>query len=139
MKRILTTILMAVGITCPFVANLAAQGNQMTADVPFAFVTNNCSMPAGHYDLKQWGAAGSQFLLRAASGKGVFAQLGVRQEGKPNQPSLTFACYGKDCVLVKITPPGSEASYAASRESIEKNLHHTMGISSLVSVKLMVR
>jgi hypothetical protein len=139
MKRIFTTILMALGITGPFVTNLAAQGNRMVADVPFAFVVDNLTMPAGQYTLSQPNASGTAFALRSHSGKTIFLQMGTRQDGKPDKPSLTFACYGNDRVLAKITPPDSSTAYSLSRSAIEKNLHHTLGMASMISIKLTAR
>lgn len=139
MKRILTTILMAVGITGPFVAHLAAQSARMVADIPFTFVVNHRTMPAGHYDLAQFNSSGSGFVLRNAAGQSTLVGMGNRDEGNPAKPSLTFACYGKDCVLAKITPLGSETAYSLGRDSIEKSLHRSMGMASMVSIKLAAR
>jgi hypothetical protein len=59
MKRMLTTILMAVGITGPFVTHLAAQRNRTVADIPFAFVADNLTLPAGEYEVSQRTSGGS--------------------------------------------------------------------------------
>jgi len=139
MKRIFTTILMALGITGPFVTNLAAQSNQMVADVPFAFVAYNRTMPAGQYELSQLNAGGTTFELRNVGGKTILLQMANRYDGKPNKASLTFACYGNDRVLARITPPDSSTAYSLSRNAIEKNLHHTLGMASMVSIKLTAR
>jgi len=139
MKRIFTTILMAVGITGPFVTNLAAQGHGMVADVPFAFVVYNRTMPAGQYELSQVNAGGTTFKLHNVGGKTILLQMSNRNDGKPDKPSLTFACYGNDRVLAKITPPASATAYSLSRSTIEKNLHHTLGMASMVSIKLAAR
>ena len=141
MKRIITIVLMAVvGITGPFVSHLGAQDYRMAADIPFAFVVGNQTMPAGHYDLSRLSAGGSVFALRdTLNNNAIFAQLAVLEEGKPNKPSVTFACYGKECLLAKITPPNSVTSYSLGNSSIEKKLHHTLGMSSMVSVKLAGR
>jgi hypothetical protein len=139
MKRMLTTILMAVGITGPFVAHLAAQSHRLVADIPFAFAVDNRTLPAGQYDVYKLNLSSSVFVLRDADGNGIFLQLGIQEDGKPGKPSLTFACYGNDRVLAKITPPDGMTAYALSRTSIEKNLHHTLGMASMVSIKLASR
>lgn len=139
MKRILINILMAAGITGPFVAHLAAEGNGVAADIPFAFVANNQTMPAGHYELSQGTSSRTLFQLRNVDGKSVFAQLGIRELPKTNAGSLTFACYGKECVLAKVTLPGGVAAFTTDRKWIEKNLHHSVGMASMISVKLGAR
>ncbi len=135
MNRLFTTILMAVGITAPFVSHLAAQ-DRASADIPFAFVAQNRTMPAGHYDVQQLPELSSVFALRAAGGPGILVQLGSQGRSKSENPSLTFACYGNERVLAKITSPDGSTTYSLSRDSIEKQLHHTLGVSSMVSIKL---
>jgi hypothetical protein len=139
MKRILTTLLMAVGITGPFVAHLAAQDQRMIADVPFAFDVDNRTMSAGQYNLSMLTSGGSVFKLRDSSNHTILVPMGHPEDGNPNKASLTFACYGKECVLAKITPPNGLTAYALSRDSVEKNLHRRLGMASMISVKLTAR
>lgn len=136
MKRVLTSILMAAGIAGPFVAHVAAQGHPATADIPFAFIANKTTMPAGRYRVTQFDASGYLFVLRNAAGGTIFVPLGAREDGNPDKPSVTFACYGRECLLTKIAQPGSSTAYSLSSRSVEKNLHYTLGIASMVSIKL---
>jgi hypothetical protein len=136
MKRILTSILMAAGIAGPFVPGIAAQGHRMIANIPFTFIANGTTMPAGRYQLTQWGASQSAFELQNATGRAIFVPLGIREEGKPNKASITFACHAKQCVLAKIAPPASLAEYSLGRDSIERTLRHTSGMASMISIKL---
>lgn len=139
MKRMLISILMAVGITGPFVAHLAAQNTTAVAEIPFAFVVSQQTMPAGKYDISQMNGARNLFGLRDNHGHAIFVQLGANETGNPQNPSLTFACYGKECVLAKITPPDSLTAYSLSQKSIEKNVPHTLGMASLISIKMTGR
>jgi hypothetical protein len=139
MKRILTSIFVAAGIAGPFVSHVAARDLRMGADIPFAFVANNTAMPAGSYQLTQTGASGSAFVLRNVTGKTIFVNMAARQDGKPDNPSLTFACQGKECVLARIAPPGSLTAYSLGQAAIEKNLNHSLRIASMVSIKLAAR
>ncbi len=61
---------------------------------------------------------------------------GTNETGHPDKPALTFACYGKECVLAKITPPGNPVAYAATKDSIKSSLSHSVGMASMVSIKL---
>jgi hypothetical protein len=134
MKHIFKGIVMAAGIAGPFVAHIAAQ--DMTANIPFTFVVNKTAMPAGRYQLTQWGTTGSAFELRNATGRATFVLLGIRADVKSNKASITFACYGKECVLAKIAPPASLSEYSSGRDSVERNKHRTFGMASKVSIKL---
>ena len=139
MKRTLTSILIAAGIAGAFVAHLSAQSSRLVADIPFAFVANQTVMPAGRYELNQSDASGSSFALRNANGGTAFVAAGIREAGTPNRPHLTFACYGKECVLAKIAPPASPIAYSLGARSVEKNLHYTFGVASMISIKLAQR
>ena len=139
MKRTLTSVLMAAGIAGSLVAHLSAQNSRTVADIPFAFVANQTVMPAGRYELKQSDASGSSFALRNADGRAAFVTAGIRENGSPDRPHLTFACYGKECVLAKIAPPGSAIAYSLSERSVEKNLQHKLSVASMVSIKLAPR
>lgn len=139
MKRILTTILVAVGITGPFVTHLWAQNNALAADVPFSFIIGDRSMPAGSYHLSQANIAGSVFKLSDTRGHAAFVMLGIREDTTSRDPSLTFACYGKDRVLAKVTPANSGVAYSLGHNSLEKYRQHTLGVASMVSIKLTSR
>ena len=137
MKRILTRILMAAGIAGPFIAHVAAQDHRMIANIPFTFIANETTMPAGRYQLTQSDASESVFfVLRNATGRAIFVLLGNREDGKPNKPSITFACHANECVLAKIAPPDSLTEYSLGRDSVERTLHNTLGMASMVSIKL---
>jgi len=136
MKRILTSILMAAGIVGPFVTHVAAEDDGMIANIPFTFIANETTMPAGRYQLARWGVSGSAFVLQNATGRAIFVSLGNREDSKSNKASITFACHGKRCVLAKIAPPDSSTEYVLGRHSLERNLRHAFGMASMVSIKL---
>ncbi len=137
MKRILRSLLMAVGIAGPFVTNLPAQGNNLVADIPFAFVSHNTTLPPGRYSFARMSESSTVFQVRDARGHGDFVMMGVRDKGKPS--TVTFACYGKECLLSKITPAGGNLSYTLGKDTVERKLHYKVGFVSMVSVKLMPR
>jgi hypothetical protein len=109
------------------------------ADIPFAFVANQTVMSAGRYTVKRANASGGVFTLYSASGTSVITSAMKPATGSPNKPHLTFACYGKECVLAEIAPEGSEMAYTLAQRSIEKNLHHTLGMAAMVSIKFAAR
>jgi len=93
-------------------------------------------MPAGKYYVSQLKSGSPIFTLRDEDSHTSFVQLSVTETGKPDNPSLTFACYGSECVLAKVTPPNSSNAYALSESTIEKNLSHKLGMASMISIKL---
>jgi len=138
MKRILQSILMAVAIAGPLASHLAAQDKTLVADIPFAFVSNHETLPAGRYNFVRTGQSNSVFQVRdARNGQGDFVMLSPSETGKPS--TVTFACHGHDCVLAKITPAGDTLSYSLSHAAIERKLHYKVGFASMVSIKLKPR
>jgi hypothetical protein len=139
MKRIFTTLLVAAGIAGPFMASVAAQSNHAVANIPFAFVASGRTLPAGRYDVSQMQPGSTIFTLRDREGHGLFVPFTQNENGNPKQASLTFACYGSQRILAKVTPPNSQTAYSLSQTSIEKSLRHTLGVASMVSVELSAR
>ena len=127
---------MAVGITGPFVMPLAAQTNAAVAEIPFAFEVGDRTMPAGQYTIKELSAYSSIFKVENEKGKGIFASFGVAVDGHPDKPSLTFVCFGKEHILTKVTPPNSNIAFELSKKTLESRRAHSIGVASMVSVKL---
>jgi hypothetical protein len=136
MKRILINFLMAVGITGPFVAHVAAQNNPAVAEIPFAFVANHVQLPAGTYRVSEASQISRGVFTLANSQGSIFVNMGSNEKGNPAKPSLTFTCYGKECVLAKITPPNSSTAYSVGSGYVERSLSHSLGMASIISIKL---
>jgi len=137
MKRILTIILLlAMAITGPFVVPMFAGEHAAVADIPFAFVINQQTMPAGTYRVEQLSSGIPVFQFSNAHKQSVLGQFGVNVTGNPGHPSLTFACYGKECVLAKVTPPGTANAYSLGSKALERSVHHKVGVASMISIKL---
>ena len=136
MKRILTNMLMAVAITGPFVTSLAAE-THLEANIPFAFVAANQTMPAGRYTVSQYRLGSPIFQLNDGRRKAIFVQLGKYREQHNEQPSLTFACYGNERILAKVTD--AMGTHALSQDLIDQQGRHKIGVASMISVKLTAR
>jgi hypothetical protein len=71
MKRILTIALLIAGPTLASVTRVSAQETEVVAKVPFAFVVENRTLPAGNYRIEP---QGDFLLIENLDGKGsVFA------------------------------------------------------------------
>jgi hypothetical protein len=139
MKRQFTTLVLTAGLSAMLgTFSLSAQDRSETADIPFAFQVQQRTLPAGHYRVDQRNVS-SMFQLYDGDGHSIFLSAGQQQKADPDKPKLTFACYGHDCVLAKISMPGSDVSYGLSQKQIEKNLPHSIGMVSMISVRLTSR
>ncbi len=139
MTRQLTNTLLTAGLSALLgAAALSAQDRTEIANIPFAFHTQNTALEAGKYRVNEQGANGI-FQLYAESGRSLFVTTHPAGSSDPNNPKLTFACYGGQCVLAKISMPGSDTEWAQSQSSIEKNLGHKLGVAAMISVPLRAR
>ena len=116
---------------------LTAQTAAAQAKIPFAFEVQQKTMPAGTYIVRQ--QYGSILEIYDTRGHGVFLNAPVMRTVDPNQPKMTFACAGSDCVLSNVSFPGSATGYGISQEALKKNLTHKMGFSSMIEVRLTGR
>jgi hypothetical protein len=134
MKRTLTALLMTFGLGSMFVATpISAQNNPATADVPFSFVASGKTLPAGKYNISQTRSGSATFRLEDEKGEAIMTQLGVREDGNPSHPSVTFLRSGGEWVLVKVTPPNSSAAYSVGNSQYKsQNMH----LAAMVSVNL---
>jgi hypothetical protein len=136
MKPIVASLLVAAGIAGPLVSHLAAQTNREVAYVPFAFVAGNQKMPAGRYVVDEAAAGSPLFRLTDDRRHTIFVPFSRAVRGNPERPSLTFACYGKECILAKVTPPVSMSAYELSQQSIDKKISHKVGVVSMIAIRL---
>jgi hypothetical protein len=139
MKRQFTTLVLTAGLSATLGSfSLSAQNRSEVADIPFAFQVQQKTLPAGHYLVDQR-SVGGLFQLYDARGHSIFLSALQQNRAEPDKPKLTFACYGHDCVLAKVSMPGADVSYGLSQKQIEKNLPHKMGMVSMISVRLTSR
>jgi len=138
LKRIVT-FLMAVGIAGPLASHLAAQGRSAEADIPFAFVVSNRTLPAGHYTISQLFAGGAVFSVNDGNHFSSSVMLANLEVDKAENSKLSFACDGKVCVLAKVRAPGSDTTYALVPSALQKALPRSVGMSSMISIKLLPR
>jgi hypothetical protein len=138
LKRFIT-ILAAVGIAGPLASHLAAQGRSAEADIPFAFVVSDRTLPAGHYTISQTFVGGAVFSVNDGNHFSSSVMLSNLEVDKAESPRLSFACDGKVCVLAKVRAPGSDMSYALVPLALQKALPRSLGISSMISVQLSPR
>ncbi|HEY3937018.1 MAG TPA: hypothetical protein VGL97_06290 [Bryobacteraceae bacterium] len=139
MKRQFTSLVLTAGLSAMLgTFSLSAQSTSEAADIPFAFQVQQKTLPAGHYVINQKNVGG-WFQVYDSRGHSIFLNAIEQKKADPDNPKLTFACYGHECVLAKISMPGADVGYGLSQKQIEKNLPHKMGMVSMISVRLKSR
>ena len=141
MKRQLMYLIFGAGISATL-ASLAlnAQSSRETADIPFAFHAQGKVLPAGQYTFAQT-SSGNPGIIRVArqDGESLFVNATVPNDSTSHKPSVGFVCYGRECVLAKITFYGSNQSLSLPPSAIEKELPHKIGIASMIQIPLKSR
>ena len=139
MPRQLTNTLLTAGLSALLgAAAVSAQDRTEIANIPFAFHAQQAALEAGTYRVMEQSAKGI-FQLYGESGHSLFVSTHPVGNSDPNHPKLTFACYGGQCVLAKISMPGSDVEWGPYQSSTEKNLSHELGVAAMVSIPLRVR
>ena len=139
MTHQLTTTLLTAGLSALLgAAALSAQDRAEVANIPFAFHAQQTALEAGKYRVQEQTSSGL-FQIYAESGHSLFVTTHAVGTSDPNNPKLTFACYGGQCVLAKISMPGSDIAWGQSQSSIEKSLSHKLGVAAMISVPLKGR
>jgi hypothetical protein len=89
-----------------------AQTLHVKGDIPFSFIVNKETLPAGQYDFKSLGLSdGKIILVRNADGKAMTTVNNMRAESKDTcqQTKLVFTRYGTRYFLHQIWVAGDNA------------------------------
>ncbi len=100
----------------------SAQPQILTAEVPFAFMVENTTLPAGMYEVQQvdsW-----EFVLSDAKGvvKVAFVTEPTERLDRASMGELVFNVYGDKYFLSKMWFPGAMDGYALARTRAERGL-----------------
>lgn len=135
MKRF-TRFFLAAGLSAFFGSLvLAAQGQKVVADIPFAFETSGKVLPAGEYLLEQTNVNGI-FQLYDADGHSLFVTAHANKEDEPGNPKLAFLCYRNDRILSEVwTNDGKGYLIGSSEKAMKRHLE----MATLIFVKLTPR
>jgi len=86
-----------------------AQTIQMKADVPFEFIVNGSTLPAGQYTVQSFGSAdGKSLMVRGADGRALVNSIGLQSNTLAKQTKLVFHRYGNRYFLSQIWVAGME-------------------------------
>ena len=135
MKRQFKLFLLMLGLSVSGSLVLSAQESPAIAKVPFDFRLQGRSMPQGTYTISKL-RLGPPFRVTEENGTSLYFNPYGRETADPDKPVLTFACYGKECVLASLSLPGGEIKYTLNKKQIENNLTRKLGVASMISVRL---
>ena len=116
-------------------AGLYAQGNSVSADVPFAFYMGNKAMPQGNYRVTHMNGI---VTVRSKAASNSLATLEIAGTKNEEPPRLVFTCYGDTCFLKQIWGGYTSQGIALSASKREKELASNGHTGTLAVIKLAV-
>jgi hypothetical protein len=135
MRRIFTAIvataMLALAISTPASAQLP--GTAMRAYVPFDFIVNGKTLPAGTYEVKRITEAPEGLLIRNVNNKHdhcMFETESVQQYGLPRHDEIIFNRYGDSYFLSEVLSGGMETGRRLAPSHAEKQMRREMEMAS---------
>jgi hypothetical protein len=135
MRRIFTTIvataLLALTISTPASAQLP--GTAMRAYIPFDFIVNGKTLPAGNYEVKRITEAPEGLIIRSVDNKRahcVFETETVNQNRPPRHDEIVFDRYGDTYFLSEVLSGGMEAGRRLAPSHTEKQMRRESEMAS---------
>ena len=101
-----------------------AQTIDVKGDVPFNFIVNKATVPAGQYELKSLSGDGKTLTLRGPDGKpvGIFSSIRAESLQASDKTKLVFKRYGDRYFLSQIWLAGARSGHELPMSSREKEM-----------------
>jgi hypothetical protein len=135
MRRIFTAIvataLLALTISTP--ANAQLPGTAMRAYIPFDFIVDGKTLPAGNYEVKRITEAPEGLIIRSVDNKHdhcVFETETVQQKRLPRHDEIVFDRYGDTYFLSEVLSGGMESGRKLAPSREEKQMRREIEMAS---------
>ena len=135
MRRIFTAIVatafLALTITAPARAQLP--GTAMRADIPFDFIVNGKTLPAGNYEVKRLNDEPEGLIIRSVDNKhdhAVFETESTQQNRMPRHDQIVFDRYGDTYFLSEVLTGGMETGRRLAPTRAERELKRETEMAS---------
>jgi hypothetical protein len=102
-----------------------AQTLRVKADIPFEFIVNGSTLPAGQYTIQSFGSVDGRTLLVGSAGNhksAIVNAIGVESKKMAGETKLMFHRYGDRYFLTQVWVAGSEHGQELPRTHRESEL-----------------
>jgi hypothetical protein len=106
---------LALGLT----ASLAGAANKTSVDVPFSFIVNDKTLPAGHYQIEPAGNNMSQLAIRGSGGTTIAKVVERLADTGGKEPKVVFDKVEGKYFLSEVHYPGSDGYLVGSGTATE--------------------
>ena len=135
MRRIFTAIVATAFLTLTITAPARAQlpGTAMRADIPFDFIVNGKTLPAGNYEVKRLNDEPEGLIIRSVDNKhdhAVFETESTQQNRMPRHDQIVFDRYGDTYFLSEVLTGGMETGRRLAPTRAERELKRETEMAS---------
>ena len=117
-KQILNVVVTLSVIATLSIAAIAGLSASLKANVPFTFMVNSKTLPAGHYTIEQ--GTQSTLVIRNWETKQAIGAIAQKLEVRPgSKPQLVFRRYGNQYFLAKVVGDTSGSELPRSKAEHE--------------------
>jgi hypothetical protein len=100
--------------------SVSTSAAEVTCNVPFAFVANGATLPAGHYSISSDGMGGALLLRGLQKSAVVMTSLADRRESEIGRAKVVFLKSGDRYTLIQVwTTDGLGREVPGARKHIE--------------------
>lgn len=135
MKRIFIAIVATAALALAVTSSAVAQlpGTSMRASIPFAFVVNGRTLPAGNYEVKRITEGPEGLIIRSVDDKhdhAVFETDSIQQNRLARHDELVFDRYGDTYFLSEVLVGGSSSGRRLEPSRAERELRRESQVAS---------
>lgn len=131
-----TLMLFAVALALLMTTAASAQTIQLKAEIPFGFIVNGATLPAGEYLVRSEGAGGAALLFSDLNGRGSNLMLTntCRSLKVATKTKLVFHHYGDRYFLSQIWIAGKDSGRELPTSRREKEVARDFSMREVVLV-----
>lgn len=135
MRRIFTAIVATalLALTISTTASAQLPGTAMRAYIPFDFIVNGKTLPAGNYEVRRITEAPEGLIIRNLNNKhdhSVFETETVDQNRLPRHDEIVFDRYGDTYFLAEVLSGGMEEGRRLAPSHAEKQMRRESEMAS---------
>jgi len=105
----------------------SAQKTELKANVPFDFIVNGSTFPAGEYSFRSVDTLGKVLSIRSVNSQtqGMIVSSDTRSSAPSQQAKLVFHRYGNQYFLAEVWLQGNNMGHAVAKCPLEKEVATT--------------
>src|SRR5712691_1696430 len=123
--------IVALAFATAVVSNAQSSNQKVVADIPFAFVVGDQSMPAGEYAARAASADGKGLMIRSADGRRAAIRLtnAIQPRRDESDARLVFHRYGERYFLAEVWSGGDSTGRQLLKSRQERAIQRELELA----------